>query len=87
MKCVQEIKTNHITRVKNEQAECLVKSGTHTYVCKAAWKEAVRQDYVARKFEGYPEVNHTKKSKNKTPHAYRKYGGVVCERRAARSPF
>lgn len=76
MKCVQEIKTNHITRVKNEQAEYLVKSGTHTYVCKAAWKEAVRPDYVTpHKFEGYPEVNHPKKSKNKTPHAYRKYVG------------
>ena len=53
MKCVQEIKTNHITRVKNEQAEYLVKSGTHTYVCKAAWKEAVRPDYTPHAYRKY----------------------------------
>lgn len=68
MKCVQNINTNSIVRVKNEQAEYLVKSGTHTYVCKAAWKEAVRPDYVAKKFEGFPKaVSHPKKSKNKPP--------------------
>lgn len=43
MKCVKDIKTGKVRRVSNERAEEMVKTGTHTYSSKGAWKSQGRK--------------------------------------------
>lgn len=42
MKCVQEVKSKEIKRVKDEEADQLVKAGTFKFIPKKLWKEIVR---------------------------------------------
>lgn len=42
MKCVQEVRSKEIKKVRNEEADKLVRAGTFKFVPKKLWKEIVR---------------------------------------------
>ena len=42
VKCVQEVKSKEIKKVKNEEADKLVRAGTFKFVPKKLWKEIER---------------------------------------------
>ena len=64
MKCVKELNSGKITRVKDQKAATQVKVGTHQYVPKLDWKTTIRKVEV----EAAPQVvsvSKTKKIKKK----------------------
>lgn len=46
MKCIKNVITNEIKRVKNEEAEKLVQSNSWKYCSKTLWKQLIRDKNI-----------------------------------------
>jgi len=72
MKCVKLINTGEVKRVSNEQAERVVKLGTHVFCPKSEWK-ALRAVPVVETSVEEQKVSNDKISKPKKETKVKKY--------------